>query len=332
MRDEKEEFIILICIFHFNIMFSVIFFLEPAVITLFFKHSYSNSTKNNYEFSRNKTCEYNWCRLARHASHSNFVEKGYEVKASTGTKSKVDAIEKLGAKGYFLRFDPTCNDPEGLKEILDTDAVIICLAPRFSQHKMMTFHAEQIKVIKEEIEDLPVNKVIYTSSTSVYKDVNALVNENSETSDQPRSRSVLLAEEVLRINTDLDATILRLGGLMGYDRIPAKYVDGKKGLVTGDIPVNYVFRDDVIRAISRIIEINDHNSWNKVFNVVAPEHPPKRTVYEETAKYGRYIVPTFISLLQHLLLKLLKVKKSQTRIGFTFLNPDPIQFKYDTID
>ncbi|MBD0401895.1 NAD(P)H-binding protein [Flammeovirga sp. EKP202] len=260
---------------------------------------------------------------------SKLIENGFEVKASTGTKSKIAIIEQLGAKGYYLRFDPTCNDTEGLIDLLDTDVVIICMAPRFSQHKMMTFHAEQIKGIRDEIEKLPVNKVIYTSSTSVYKDVNAIVNENAASSDSPRSRSVILAEEVLRINTDLDATILRCGGLMGYDRIPAKYVDGKKDLITGDIPVNYVFRDDVIRAIMKVLEINDHNSWNKVFNLVAPEHPPKRIVYEATAKYGNYIVPTFISPASAPPFKIVDSQKIQDKISFTFLYENPTDFIYD---
>lgn len=254
----------------------------------------------------------------------------YEVKASTGTESKLHLIDELGAKSYYLRFDPTCNDEEALQDILDTDAVIICLAPRFSQHNMMTFHAEQIKVIKDEIEKLTVNKVIYTSSTSVYKNANKSINENADKSDQPRSRSVILAEEVLRINTDLDATILRLGGLMGYDRIPAKYVDGKKDLTSGDIPVNYVFRDDAIRAILKILEVNDHNSWNKVFNVVAPEHPLKRIVYEQSAKFGGYIIPTFISPTSPPPFKIIESDKIQEKIGFTFLNPDPLKFKFDS--
>lgn len=260
------------------------------------------------------------------------LKKGYDVKGSTGTKSKLSSISDLGAKAYYLRFDPTCNDLDSLKELLDTDVVIICIAPRFSQHQMMTYHAEQIKVIKDLIEELPVNKVIYTSSTSVYKDANKSINEKGENSDQPRAKSIILAEEVLRINTDLDATILRFGGLMGYDRIPAKYVDGKKDLISGDIPVNYVFRDDAIRAILKVIEVNNHNSWNKVFNVVAPEHPPKRIVFEATAKYGQYIIPTFISPTSAPPFKIVEGQKICGKIGFIYLNPDPVQFKYSTIE
>ncbi|AZQ63219.1 hypothetical protein EI427_13500 [Flammeovirga pectinis] len=257
------------------------------------------------------------------------IKNGFEVKASVGSEEKLSLISDLGATPYYLRFDPTCNDPKGLTDLLDTDAVIICIAPRYGQHKMMTYHAEQIKVIKDVIEKLPVNKVIYTSSTGVYKDSNKEINENAETSEQPRAKSVVLAEEVLRLNTDLDATILRLGGLMGYDRIPAKYVDGKEGLNNAEIPVNYVFRDDAIRAILHILEVNDHNSWNKVFNVVAPEHPPKRVVYESSAKYGDYISPTFVETEKSPPFKIVNADKIQKKIGFTFLFPNPLEFSYN---
>ncbi|ANQ49778.1 NAD(P)H-binding protein [Flammeovirga sp. MY04] len=258
------------------------------------------------------------------------LEKGYQVKASTTTESKILKLREMGVKAYNLNFSPTIADIDQLNDLLDTDAVVICIPPRFRQHQLQTYHAEQIKVIKDAIEDLPVNKVIYTSSTGIYENSNKEINENSPTSTSPKAKSILLAEEVLRINTDLDATILRLGGLMGYDRIPAKYVDGKKDLNYGDIPVNYVFRDDVIRAILHILDLNDHNAWNKVFNLVAPEHPPKRLVYESTAKFGEYILPTYINPETPPAFKIINSDKITSKIGFEFLFPNPLEFEYES--
>ncbi|OHX66535.1 NAD(P)H-binding protein [Flammeovirga pacifica] len=259
------------------------------------------------------------------------LENGYQVKASTTTESKILKLRTMGVKAYNLNFSPTCADMDQLNDLLATDAVVICIPPRFRQHQLQAYHAEQIKVIKDAIESLPVNKVIYTSSTGVYENSNTEINENSPTSTSPKAKSILLAEEVLRINTDLDATILRLGGLMGYDRIPAKYVNGKKNLNYGDIPVNYVFRDDVIRAIISILDINDHNSWNKVFNLVAPEHPPKRLVYSESVKYGNFTLPTFDDPNSPPPFKIINSDKIKSKIGFEFSFPNPLDFKYDTL-
>ncbi|NLR91299.1 NAD(P)H-binding protein [Flammeovirga agarivorans] len=257
------------------------------------------------------------------------IEAGYNVKASTSTEEKLIDIRTKGAKAYLLKFTPTCQDMEALKDLLDTDVVIILLPPRFRQHNMVTYHAEQIKVIKDLIEDLPVNKVIYSSSISVYENSNKEINENAEVSHHSKSKAITMAEEVLRINTDLDATILRFGGLMGYDRIPAKYVDGKKDLSYGDIPVNYTFRDDAVRSIMKILEVNDHNSWNKVFNVVAPEHPPKKSVYEASLKYGDYIMPTFSSEDKAPPFKIINSDKIVNKIGFNFIYENPLEFIYN---
>jgi len=72
--------------------------------------------------------------------------------------------------------------------------------------------------------------------------------------------------------------ILRLGGLMGYDRIAGKYTAGK---TTEDAATNYVHRDDVVGIIERIIELRVKN---KIFNVVAPKQSTRKEIYTQNAK------------------------------------------------
>ncbi len=46
------------------------------------------------------------------------------------------------------------------------------------------------------------------------------------------SRAILQAEQLVQ-ESEKDWIILRCGGLMGYNRIPGKYVAGRRGLTTG---------------------------------------------------------------------------------------------------
>jgi nucleoside-diphosphate-sugar epimerase len=239
---------------------------------------------------------------------------------------KLETLRNAGIEPFLLRLLP---EPEGgdLRSFLDSDLLIIDIPPARDPDEMETFHASQINVVKDAVEDLPINKVIYISSTSVYPDTNKELNENSDVKSDKSTKRIILAEEELRIKTKLDATILRCGGLMGYDRIPGKYFAGVKDLNTGHMPVNFVHRDDVIGAIHKIIETNDGNAWNKVFNLVAPKHPTRKEIYLKNAAEFGFEAPTFSEDTTHPWKKI-NSKKIEQKLGYTFKHPDPMEFPY----
>ena len=51
-----------------------------------------------------------------------------------------------------------------------------------------------------------------------------------------------------------NTTVIRFGGLIGYDRMPGKFLTGKKDLPNGDAPVNLIHRDDCVQIIYQIIK------------------------------------------------------------------------------
>ena len=78
-------------------------------------------------------------------------------------------------------------------------------------------------------------------------------------------KALVVEAETLLQSLDEAVTILRLGGLMGYDRIAGKYTAGK--VLTADSRTNYVHRDDVVGIIECIIS---QYVRGEVFDVVAP--------------------------------------------------------------
>ena len=136
------------------------------------------------------------------------------------------------------------------------DALIIAIPPS----------DEYLDVIEDVYFSISLNEAIQTqmiflSSTSFYDDKKIIVE----------------AEELAKIK-DENSVILRLGGLMGYDRIAGEYTAGK---TIKDGPTNYVHRDDVVGVIESIIE---QNVKNKIFNVVAPIQSTKKELFRENSK------------------------------------------------
>jgi len=98
------------------------------------------------------------------------------------------------------------------------------------------------------------------------------------------------AEELAKIK-DENTVILRLGELMGYDRIAGENTAGK---MINDSTTNYVHRDDVIGVIETIIY---KNFRNKIFNVVAPIQSTKKEIFIQNSKKFNFKEPSFSNII-----------------------------------
>ena len=129
----------------------------------------------------------------------------------------------------------------------------------------------------------PSKQLIFTSSTGVYKNVDAVVDESSLIND---IHPVFKAEEVIRNCFQGRYSILRLAGLLGGARHPVKYLLNKESISDGSAPVNLIHRDDVIRAIKVLLYSNSSNS---TYNICYPDHPIKKDYYADFAHrlYGK---------------------------------------------
>ena len=131
------------------------------------------------------------------------------------------------------------------------------------------------------------------------------------------------------LRPEWNVTILRLGGLLGYNRIPGKYVKGQKDMTTGSIPVNYIHRDD---AVGVIINILENGVVNETFNIVAPMHSTRKEVYETTCAQFGWETPTFIEPTSPPDYKTISAEKLDQHYHYTFQFPDPLQFHYTLED
>lgn len=257
----------------------------------------------------------------------NLLAEGYTVKGSTTRTEKKSVMKDVGILPYVLTLSPELSRQEPT-DFFDTDLLIISIPPK-TRTEGQDYHPRQIEALAEQIRQHNIKYCIYVSSTSVYPASSAgeeVKEEDADDPDKSRHPAIWHAEHLLRQLPDLGLSILRCGGLMGYDRIPGKYFAGKKNLTTGHIPVNYVHRDDVIKVILEVIQ---KGYWNQTINVVAPEHPSRKEVYLQNAEEFGYEKPSFTEDSEgQEEYKIVSSRKLLEELEYDFIYPDPLHFPY----
>lgn len=246
------------------------------------------------------------------------VEKGYRVKGSTTEPDKSKLIKEKGIEPYLIVLNPETHG-ENYDEFLNCAVLIIDFPPE-RREDIIDYHQDQIKSLISAMGSGTVKHVIFTSSTSVYPDINCEVYESPEPKPTKLSGKALLkVENLLRESHKFETTIIRFGGLIGYDRIPGKFLAGRKGLANGDAPVNLIHRDDCIQIIYKIIK---NNIWGETLNACADFHPTRKQYYTQQAELIGLTPPTFNES-EAGNYKIVSNKKLKKLLDYKFKYPDP---------
>ena len=226
---------------------------------------------------------------------------------------KLGELARAGIEGYLLELTPTLTG--NVKDFFDTDALLVTLPPKRSEAGTRERYPAQIQAALEHVS--PNTHVVFTSSTSVYPELNRTVTETDAGGDVSESgQAILEAEAFLSAR---NATILRLAGLYGYDRQPGRRLAGRE-VSGGDAPVNLVHRDDVVAVLVRVLE---HNLRSLTLNVCADRHPTRREVYIRQAERYGFPPPRFAE--PHAQnYKMVRNEALKSSLGFTFRYPDPL--------
>jgi nucleoside-diphosphate-sugar epimerase len=245
------------------------------------------------------------------------VTNGHEVKGSTTSENKFPLLQRAGIEPVLLKFSPAI-EGENLPAFLQTEVLIICIPPRAGKYGE-DFHIQQIQSLITTLVSSSVQSIIYTSSTSVYPDLNKEVTENSAVLE---NSALIKVENMLKALNGIQTTILRCGGLMGQERIGAKYFAGKR-INTGKTPVNYIHQDDVVAIISMILE---KGFWNETFNAVSPKHPIREEVYLKNCEEYGFEKPIFEEATEVIPFKIISSQKLIEQTGYCFKYESPLDF------
>ena len=217
-----------------------------------------------------------------------FIEKDYTVKGSTTSIEKLDLFSKNGIIPYNI----VLNENEIIGEFtsfLDaSDVLIIAIPPKLRSSNAENF-VSKIKLLIPFIEKSTIKKVLFISSTAVYGDDQAFVDEHSPTNPETQSGKQLVEVEQL-LQSKFNTTIIRFGGLIGPNRNPARFLTGQKNIENPDAPVNLIHLTDCIEIIFAILK---KESWGTTFNAVSPQHPSRKEYYTNKAAELALPLPEF---------------------------------------
>lgn len=202
---------------------------------------------------------------------AHFGALGYAVKASTRSPARLAEIEQTGAAAYIVDIDALDDDAgDSLDAFLRADILVVNIPSK----NFAGFHR-----LAAAAERSAIAKLLFVSSTSVYRNQSKTVTETS--GDESPASPLLAIENLFRQDTGFDCTVVRFGGLIGGRRHPGRFFANGKTVPNPDAPVNLIHRDDCIAIIGRIVELG---AWGETFNACADTHPSKREFYRHAAE------------------------------------------------
>ncbi|PCJ62840.1 MAG: NAD(P)-dependent oxidoreductase [Planctomycetota bacterium] len=219
----------------------------------------------------------------------HLIEKGYLVNGSYRDIDNKSTLINNSIEPYQINLA----DKELLKNtdsFFDVNYLIISIPPGRSP-AINKQYADLFTNVIESANRFKLEGVIFLSSTSVYPASQANVSETCDDSpDKPVGHAILAAEKKLSNDLTCPITILRLAGLIGYDRVPQNYLKDKKVIRMSDGPVNLIHRDDCIRIIEGVL---NKKVWKETVNVCYEEHPTRKEYYQAAADKYNFELPPF---------------------------------------
>ena len=231
----------------------------------------------------------------------SFINEGYAVKGSTTSEEKLELLEMNGIEPYIVDI----SDFEEYDSFLNSDILIIAITSK---------DVDGFENLIAQIQESPIQKVIFISSTSVYGKLNKVMTEEDAVLKLPLTE----IENLFRENTFFETTIIRFAGLFGDERQPANWFKNGKKIPQPKGFVNMIHKDDCIEIIHEIIA---QNCWNETFNACSNHHPTRREFYTLAKLNNDFEVPKFEEN-EVYEWKIISSKKVQEVLDYTFIHDD----------
>ena len=216
---------------------------------------------------------------------------GHRVLGTTTTPNTLPLMAAAGIEGHLLRLGSDFGAPAEalLHRLLSAaDVLVLNVPPRTAAAGA---YPTLLRPIHRAVAAAGTPHVLFVSSTGVYPNEPRLMRETDAISTRDAASDVLRAEgHFVPRYGQWKSTVVRLGGLIGPERAPGRFLAGRQGLDQGNAPVNLVHLTDVVGVLSCIIE---RGAWGHTFNVCADQHPRRRDFYPAAAQFLDLATPTF---------------------------------------
>lgn len=215
-----------------------------------------------------------WVGLAL-AQH--LKQQGVKVIATSTTIEGVKKLQQQGITACCLDL-PDITDN---LEVFQCQHLFICIPPGIRYGK--SNYPEKIHALVKQAEQRDMHSITLLSTTAVYNDLSGKVNEDSELALYSEKTKILHNAENMVLNSSINnRTVVRLGGLIGYDRQPGRFFINGRTIPNPESVINFIHRDDVVGVLMALYHkyVSQPFLMAKIFNAVAPSHPTRRDFYQ----------------------------------------------------
>jgi len=231
---------------------------------------------------------------------------GHTINGSTKKNKKKKALINRGINAFILDLSKSIFINQ--QQTKTIDIVVITIPPLKKENQ--NYYGNKLIEIADQFPQ--TSKFIFTSSTSVYKNLSGEYNEDSKKLNE--SSPILIAEEKLSGLLNSRLTILRLGGLIGLNRHPINILQGKKNIKNPKGLINLVHIDDVINAINVIIK---KSHFGYTYNLVNP-YKPERKIYFDKMIEKYNLLPVSFESSSKIISRKINASKICKELDFSF--------------
>lgn len=219
------------------------------------------------------------------------VSQGFDVYGSKTNLEAAKQLESVGIHGVELTIPlEQSHISSEMKAFFAAGVLVINVPPRRRAVQSHEYIASVLS-LSMAAKDNGCKRIIFISTTSVYGSMQGEITESMQ--PNPDSESGIThykLEQQLRDIWGDDLVVLRLSGLIGPNRHPAKFLSGRTGIKGGKSQVNLIHLDDCIQAITSIIVKSPDV---KTLHLAAPFHPTREAYYTASALKVGIDLPIF---------------------------------------
>ncbi|PSR52951.1 NAD(P)-dependent oxidoreductase [Adhaeribacter arboris] len=248
------------------------------------------------------------------------VSSGYQVKGSTTSPEKLELLRQKNIQPFLINLSAN-PDALYLADFLKADCLIISFPPRLRAGGE-ALYLPQIQLLTSALRQSSVKKVLFISSTSVYREVNGTVKENDPAVILKES-PLYQAENLMQNSSGYKTIILRFGGLVGGNRHPGRFLAGKTEVPQPEAPVNLIHLEDCLQLCAKLIQ--NPTPHHEVYNAVTDKHPSRNEFYTAVAKNLGLTPPQFAAT-ETPQFKIISNEKLKVALAYEFIYPDPMFF------
>ncbi len=224
----------------------------------------------------------------------------HSVKVATRSQQRTEMLSQKELASFQIDTDAQSGD---LNAFLASDILIINIPNK---------NLAGFEWLAQQIAESAISKILFISSTSVYKPQPLPITEHCQAEDN--EHPLVKIERLLQAIPAVETSILRFAGLIGPKRHPGNFFKHGRPVADPDAPVNLIHLDDCIGIIQAIIQ---QQAWGEVFNGCASTHPSKREFYSAARASLGLPAPEFAENSSSLV-KCVNNTKIKQKLGFEF--------------